>query len=70
MDTANKAREHAEAVAAKAVEQANRLRTLTTTQIEAIESEVGSDLRKVRNALPWTPKSGEDDGVRALDSDA
>jgi serine/threonine protein kinase len=70
LDTANKAREHAETMASKAVEQANRLRTLTTTQIDAIESEVGSDLRKVRNALPWTPKGSEDDGGRALESDA
>jgi DNA repair exonuclease SbcCD ATPase subunit len=70
LETANKAREQAEAAMLKATDQANRLRQLTSVQIDAIESEVGSDIRKVRNHLPWMPKGDGDDGLRALDSDA
>jgi DNA repair exonuclease SbcCD ATPase subunit len=70
LDTANKAREQAEQAMLKAAEQGNRLRQLTSVQIESIESEVGSDIRKVRNELPWTPKGDGDDGIRALDHGA
>jgi hypothetical protein len=55
LQTANVAREQAEQMARKAIEQADRLRNLTTAQIAAAEVAVYTDLKLVRSgAAPTT----------------
>lgn len=55
LQTANVAREQAEQMARKAIEQADRLRNLTTAQIASAESSVYADLKLVRSgAAPST----------------
>lgn len=49
LQTANVAREQAEQMARKAIEQADRLRNLTTAQIAAAEATVYTDLKLVRS---------------------
>lgn len=48
LQTANVAREQAEQMARKAIEQADRLRNLTTAQIASVEAAVYADLKLVR----------------------
>lgn len=55
LQTANAAREQAEQMARKAIEQADRLRNLTTAQIASVEATVYADLKLVRSgAAPTT----------------
>ncbi|MCG3144918.1 MAG: hypothetical protein HONDAALG_02448 [Gammaproteobacteria bacterium] len=55
LQTANVAREQAEQMARKAIEQADRLRNLTTAQIASAEAAVYADLKLVRSgAAPVT----------------
>ncbi len=56
LQTANVAREQAEQMARKAIEQADRLRNLTTAQIASAEAAVYADLKLVRSgSAPATP---------------
>jgi hypothetical protein len=62
LQTANVAREQAEQMARKAIEQADRLRNLTTAQIAAAEAAVYTDLKLVR--------SGEEPSTQVLNHEA
>ncbi len=53
MEAANRVREQAEQMIRQAEEQATRLRALTSTQIDAIESEARHDMKRVQASMPW-----------------
>ncbi|MCC6715876.1 MAG: cyclic nucleotide-binding domain-containing protein [Gammaproteobacteria bacterium] len=53
MEAANRVREQAEQMIRQAEEQATRLRALTSTQIDAIESEARNDMKRVQASMPW-----------------
>lgn len=53
MEAANRVREQAEQMIRQAEEQATRLRALTSTQIDAIESEARGDMKRVQASMPW-----------------
>jgi rhodanese-related sulfurtransferase len=61
MDAANRVREQAEQMIRQAEEQATRLRALTSTQIDAIESEARIDMKRVQASLPWLREDGRPD---------
>jgi CRP-like cAMP-binding protein len=61
MDAANRVREQAEQMIRQAEEQATRLRALTSTQIDAIESEARIDMKRMQASLPWLREDGRPD---------
>jgi len=56
-EAAHKAREQAEDMLRRAEEQATRLRSLASTEIDAIETEVAADMKRLRDITPRSSKS-------------
>ncbi|MCG3202094.1 MAG: hypothetical protein NFCOHLIN_01968 [Gammaproteobacteria bacterium] len=63
MDAANRVREQAEQMIRQAEEQATRLRALTSTQIDAIESEARNDMKRVQASMPWLREDNRADAL-------
>lgn len=63
MEAANRVREQAEQMIRQAEEQATRLRALTSTQIDAIESEARNDMKRVQASMPWLRDDNRTDAL-------